>query len=61
MRDYLLSVGVIFAVVVFGIVVDRIYQRFSTRHPELGPFRKNDGSCGCCAAKSACQQKSSCS
>ena len=61
MRDYLLTVGGIFAVLVFGILVDRLYQRFSQRNPELGPFRKNDGSCGCCAAKSACQQKSSCS
>jgi len=58
MRDYLVVVGLIFAVMIGGIAVDRLYARFARRNPQLGPFRKNDGSCGCCAAKEACNADS---
>ncbi|MBI4996064.1 MAG: electron transport complex subunit A [Rhodocyclales bacterium] len=44
-----------------GIAVDRLYARFARRNPELGPFRKNDGSCGCCAAREACAGREGCS
>lgn len=60
MKTYLVVVGLIFAVMVGGIAVDRLYARFARRNPELGPFRKNDGGCGCCAAKEACNGSSAC-
>ena len=58
MSTYLTVVGLIFAVMIGGIAVDRLYARFARRNPELGPFRKNDGGCGCCAAKAACNTDS---
>lgn len=61
MRLYLVTIGLIFAVTIAGVVVDRLYRRFARRHPQLGPFRKNDGGCGCCAAKAACESRNSCS
>lgn len=61
MRDYLVVVGLIFVVMIGGIAVDRLYARFARRNPQLGPFRRNDGSCGCCAAKEACAERESCS
>lgn len=51
MTTYLLTIGLIFALMLAGIGVDRLYRRFAARHPQLGPFRKNDGGCGCCAGK----------
>jgi hypothetical protein len=58
MKLYLVTIGLVFAILVGGIVVDRIYGRFARRNPQLGPFRKNDGGCGCCAAKDACSSDS---
>ena len=43
-----------------GIAIDRLYARFARRHPQLGPFRKRGGGCGCCAAKDGCQDPASC-
>jgi hypothetical protein len=60
MRLYVVTIGLVFAILVGGIVVDRIYAHFARRNPQLGPFRKNDGGCGCCAAKEACSDRSSC-
>lgn len=60
MKIYLVTIGLIFAVTLGGILVDRLYRRFARRNPELGPFRKNDGGCGCCAAKAACESKTAC-
>lgn len=51
MGTYLVTIGLLFALMLAGIAVDRLYRRFAARHPQLGPFRKNDGSCGCCAGK----------
>ena len=51
MSIYLVTIGLIFALMLAGITVDRLYRRFAARHPQLGPFRKNDGGCGCCAGK----------
>jgi hypothetical protein len=48
---YLVTIGLIFALLLAGIAVDRLYRDFAARHPQLGPFRKNDGACGCCAGK----------
>ncbi len=58
MRDDVVSICFIFAVALFGILVDCLYPRFVRRNPALGPFRKNDGGCGCCAAKEACNSGS---
>ncbi len=54
MQTLLVTIGLIFGLMLAGIVVERIYRRFATRNPELGPFRRNDGGCGCCAAAEAC-------
>lgn len=54
---YLVVVACIFAIGIFGIVIDRLYRLFAQRHPTLGPFRDNNsGKCGCCAAKAACKK-----
>ena len=60
MSTYLTVIGLIFAIMIGGIAVDRVYARFARRNPELGPFRRNDGGCGCCAAKDACDSRESC-
>ena len=60
MSTYLAVIGLIFAIMIGGIAVDRIYARFARRNPQLGPFRKNDGGCGCCAAKEACESRDAC-
>lgn len=49
MTTYLATIGLILAMVLGGIFVDRIYRRFAQRHPELGPFRKEGGGCGACS------------
>jgi hypothetical protein len=38
---------VIFLVLAAWVLVERIYAAFAARHPELGPFRRNDGGCSC--------------
>ena len=58
MRDDVVSICFIFAVALFGILVDCLYLRFARRNPALGSFRKNDGGCGCSAAKEACNSGS---
>ena len=60
MSTYIVVIGAIFAIMIGGIAVDRIYARFARHNPQLGPFRKNDGGCGCCAAKEACESRESC-
>jgi hypothetical protein len=50
---YLLTVGLLFALMAAGIAVQRLYRRFAARHPELGPFREEKG-CGSCSAGSGC-------
>ena len=53
MSLYVITIALIFAILLLGIVVDRLYRVFAARHPQLGPFRKSDG-CGCCSAGSGC-------
>ena len=60
MSTYLTVVALIFAVMLGGIAIDRLCGRFAPRHPQLGPFRKRGGGCGCCAAKDGCQDPASC-
>lgn len=59
MSTYLITIGLIFALMLAGIAVNLLYRRFAARNPQLGPFRKNDGSCGCCAGK--CGDSQGCS
>jgi hypothetical protein len=49
MLSWLLTMALIFALLIAGIGVDRLYRRFAARHPQLGPFRKGHGGCGGCA------------
>lgn len=60
MTTYLVAIGLIFALMLAGIAVERLYRRFAARHPQLGPFRKNDGACGCCADKCGAGDAGSC-
>jgi len=45
------AVGIIFALMVLMILMDRVYKRFAERYPHLGPFRKRDGGCCSCGGK----------
>jgi hypothetical protein len=56
MTTYLVVVGLIFALMFFGIGVERLYRRFAARHPQLGPYRKSDG-CSCCKSSASCGEK----
>jgi hypothetical protein len=58
MNTYLVTIGLIFALMLFGIGIERLYRRFAARHPQLGPYRNSDG-CGCC--KGSCTSESGCS
>ena len=55
---YLLTIVLIFAVVSGGILIDRLYRRFATENPKLGPFRPpgRQDCCGCVAG-SGCSDK----
>ncbi len=53
MATYLITIGLIFALLAGGILVQKLYRRFAQRHPELGPFRE-DKACGSCSAGSGC-------
>jgi hypothetical protein len=48
MLTYLATIAVVFALLTGLIVVQRAYQRFAQRHPELGPFREEGAGCGSC-------------
>lgn len=49
MNTYLVAIALIFGLMLAGIGVDRLYRAFAAKNPQLGPFRKSDGACGCCA------------
>ncbi|MBM4181015.1 MAG: hypothetical protein FJ209_05620 [Betaproteobacteria bacterium] len=53
MDTYLITIGLILCIALFGIAVQRIYEGFARRHPELGPFRET-GKCGSCGGGGAC-------
>ena len=53
MSLYLVTIALIFAILLGGIAVERLYRRFAASHPQLGPFRDPD-KCGCCKAGSGC-------
>ena len=51
MSRYLVAIGLILALMLGGLAVERVYRRFARRHPELGPFRQEGGGCsGNCGA-----------
>jgi hypothetical protein len=62
MSSYLITIGLILALMLGGLAVERLYRRFARRHPELGPFRQAGGGCsgncggGACAG-SACETR----
>ena len=43
MLMYLAAIGLIFALLAGGILVQALYRRFARHHPELGPFREEKG------------------
>ena len=47
MVKVLLASLIIFLVLAAWVLVEHIYAVFAARHPELGPFRRNDGGCSC--------------
>jgi hypothetical protein len=53
MATYLVAIGLIFALLAGGILVQACYRRFARRHPEMGPFRE-ENPCGSCSAGSGC-------
>jgi hypothetical protein len=57
MLKYLVTIGLIFALLAGGILVQALYRHFARRHPELGPFREDKG-CGSCSAGSGCSAPS---
>lgn len=60
MSLYLTTIGLIFAIMLAGIGVERLYRRFAARNPQLGPFRKTEGGCGCCSSSGSCGGEDSC-
>ena len=53
MMTHLLAIGGIFAIMLGGIAVERLYRRFAASNPELGPFR-DTSKCGSCSSGSGC-------
>jgi hypothetical protein len=49
MITYLVTIGLILLLLLAWVVVERIYRLFAYRNPALGPFRKENGGCGCCS------------
>lgn len=47
MAKVLLAPLIVFAMLVFWVGVQQLYQRFAARHPQLGPFRPSGGGCSC--------------
>jgi hypothetical protein len=57
MATYLATIGLIFAIMLAGIGVERLYRAFAARNPQLGPFRDTT-KCGSCSAGSGCSDAS---
>jgi hypothetical protein len=54
MLTYLITIGLILALMGGWIAVERFYRRFARRHPDLGPYREQGGRCGGHCAGGAC-------
>ncbi|HTY04370.1 MAG TPA: hypothetical protein VMC81_11645 [Rhodocyclaceae bacterium] len=60
LTSLLLTIGLIFAVLIGGILVERLYRRFARENPQLGPFRKEGHQdCCSCTAGDGCDPGSS--
>lgn len=57
MATYAVAVGLIFAIMLAGIAVERLYRRFAASNPQFGPYR-DTSKCGSCSAGSGCGTKS---
>lgn len=55
MVKVILASLIIFLVLAAWVLVEHLYAAFAARHPELGPFRRNDGSCSCCSG--SCERR----
>ncbi len=55
MMTYLVTAGLILILLLAGLAVNRMYQDFARRNPQLGPFRNPDArGCGSCSGGSGC-------
>jgi hypothetical protein len=54
MTTYLVTIALIMGIALIGIGVDRLYQAFARRNPQLGPFRDGERGCGSCSGGSGC-------
>ncbi len=54
MSAYIITIGLIMGIALFGIGVDRFYRTFAQRNPQLGPFRDSEQGCGSCSSGSSC-------
>lgn len=54
MTTYLVTIALIFAIMVAGVGVERLYRAFAVKNPQLGPFRKTERGCGSCSGGSGC-------
>lgn len=58
-HTYLLTIGAIMLAMLIYVVTQRVYKLFAQRHPELGPFRREEGKgCGSCTGGSGCSGNS---
>nr|VFJ98885.1 MAG: hypothetical protein BECKLFY1418A_GA0070994_10903 [Candidatus Kentron sp. LFY] len=46
--NYIFSIGIILILLIGWVTVQYVYRYFAVRHPELGPYRDELGSCGDC-------------
>lgn len=60
MKTLAVTIGLIFAIMLAGIAVERLYRRFAAKNPQLGPFRPREGKCGSCSGGSGCSPSDSC-
>ena len=60
MKTLLVTIGLIFGLMLAGILVERLYRRFAARNPQLGPFRSEGGKCGSCSGGSGCSSSEGC-
>ncbi|TCJ15826.1 hypothetical protein EZJ19_06175 [Parasulfuritortus cantonensis] len=58
MATYLVTIGLILILMLAWVVVQQFYKLFARRHPELGPFRSDNGGCGCCGGGDSCDSGS---
>lgn len=56
MARVMIATAVIFGVLAGWVWVQHAYAAFARRHPDLGPFRREDGGCGggCSCSTNGC-------